>query len=290
MDELKKHQPSFDIEKQISNLIEKGLIIGDVEFAKKTLNDISYFRLIKGYSLEFKPKNGKYYPDTSFEKILELYTFDEKMRHELFIIIETIEVNARCRIANYISNKYGIHGYLDKTIFQNEEYYKKFIDDVDEEIIRNSRAPFVKNFQNNYETKDLPIYALVEICSFGTLSKFYKNLNSADKKEIAKKYGIGYTYVESWFESISYVRNICAHYGRIYNAKLTKKPMLYKQYTEIGVSNDRIYAVLLCMKKLITDDGKWNTFIDRIDELINQYEGINLESIGFVENWLELLR
>lgn len=35
--------------------------------------------------------------------------------------------------------------------------------------------------------------------------------------------------VESWLESISYVRNICAHYGRLYNAKLSKTPMLYKE-------------------------------------------------------------
>ena len=290
MDELKKHQPSLDIEGQISNLEEKGLIINDIDFAKRILNDISYFRLIKGYSLEFKPKNGKYNPNTTFEKILDLYFFDEEMRHELFIIIETIEVNARCRIANHISNKYGVHGYLDRSIFKNEEYYDKFMEDVDEEVKRNFRAPFVKNFQNNYEKRDLPIYALVEICSFGTLSKLYKNLNNSDKKEIAKAYGIGYTYVESWLESISYVRNICAHYGRIYNAKLTKKPMMYKQYSEMDVSNERIFAVLLCMKKLINDESKWHSFVDRVEALIIRHKSINTKSIGFIDNWLELLK
>jgi len=36
-----------------------------------------------------------------------------------------------------------------------------------------------------------------------------------------------------WLESIFYVRNICAHYGRLYNAKLSKMPVLYKEYTKI---------------------------------------------------------
>ncbi|HBA68391.1 MAG TPA: CAAX protease, partial [Lachnospiraceae bacterium] len=51
--------------------------------------------------------------------------------------------------------------------------------------------PFIKNFMNNYEAGDIPFYALVEILSFGTLSKFYKNMKNTDKKQIAAIYGIG---------------------------------------------------------------------------------------------------
>ena len=114
--------------------------------------------------------------------------------------------------------------------------------DIEEEIRRNSKAPFVKNFRDNYEGGKLPIYALVEVFSFGTLSKFYKNMKNLDKKAVAKSFGVGYTYLESWLESISYVRNICAHYGRLYNAKLSKTPMLYKEYSEAGIGNNRILS------------------------------------------------
>lgn len=55
MGELKKHQPAMTIDEQIENLKLKGLIIRDEEFAKKILNDISYYRLIKAYSLNLKP-------------------------------------------------------------------------------------------------------------------------------------------------------------------------------------------------------------------------------------------
>ena len=60
MGELKQHQLPMTIDEQIENLKSLGLIIENEEYAKKILNDISYFRLIKAYSLGFKPKNGKY--------------------------------------------------------------------------------------------------------------------------------------------------------------------------------------------------------------------------------------
>ena len=59
MGELKQHQPSMSVDKQVENLKTLGLIINDEEYAKRILNDISYFRLIKAYSLGFKPKNGE---------------------------------------------------------------------------------------------------------------------------------------------------------------------------------------------------------------------------------------
>ena len=76
MGELKKHQPPMTIDGQIINLKELGLIINDEEYAKKILNDISYFRLVKAYSLNLKEKNGKYYKDITFEQLVELYLFN----------------------------------------------------------------------------------------------------------------------------------------------------------------------------------------------------------------------
>lgn len=285
----KKHQPPLSIDAQIENLKQIGLVIEDEEAAKYILNDISYFRLIKAYSLNLKEKNGNYYNLVTFNHIVELYLFDADLRHMIFPQIEKIEVNARCRISNYIVEKYGIFGYMEKENFVEERYYWQFMGEVKAEIRCNSRNPFVKNFTENYEGGNLPFYALVEICSFGTLSKFYKNMKNEDKKVIAKTFGVGYTYLESWLEVISYVRNICAHYGRLYNAKLAKRPMIYKEYKEAGIKNNRMFAVLLCMKHLLRADMHWNFFVDEIELLIDKYENVDVETMGFPNNWKELL-
>ena len=60
MGELKKQQPPMTIDEQVENLKSIGLIVDDEEYAKKILNDISYFRLVKAYSLNLKHKNGCY--------------------------------------------------------------------------------------------------------------------------------------------------------------------------------------------------------------------------------------
>ena len=173
------------IEEQVENLKSIGLIVNDEEYAKKILNDISYFRLIKAYSLNLKPKNGNYESAVTFEQIVELYLFNANFRQIIFPEIEKVEINVRCRIANYFAEQYGVLGYLEADNFINPEYHQAFLDDIEEEIRRNSKAPFVKNFRDNYEGGNLPIYALVEVFSFGTLSKFYKNMKNLDKKAVA---------------------------------------------------------------------------------------------------------
>ena len=125
--------------------------------------------------------------------------------------------------------------------------------------------------------------------SFGTLSKFFKNMKNEDKKAVSSTFGVGYTYLESWLESFSYVRNICAHYGRLYNAKLAKKPILYKEYSSANIRNDRIFSILLCLKHLLIKDPHWLSFIITVEALIEKYDNIDIKSMGFPENWKELL-
>ncbi len=286
---MKTLEPAMNIDEQIDNLKEIGLIIDDIEYAKSFLNDVSYFRLIKAYSLGLKPKNSDYYKGITFEEIVQLYLFNANFRQLLFAQIEKIEVNLRCRISNYFSIKYGVLGYKNADNFVNGIYYNDFVEDMEKEINRNSKAPFVKNFKTNYENGDIPFYALVELFSFGTLSKFYKNMKNTDKKAIASSFGIGYTYLESWIENIAFVRNICAHYGRVYNVNLSKTPILYKQYIADGISNLRVFATLLCMKHILKNDNHWKDFVDQIELLFEKYTSVKPKLMGFPNNWKELL-
>jgi len=91
-------------------------------------------------------------------------------------------------------------------------------------------------------------------------------------------------------EIIAYVRNICAHYGRLYNAKLSKTPILYKENAQAGIGNNRIFGVLLCIRTLLKKDLHWNTYVDNIGLLFDKYENIDISTMGFPENWSELLK
>ena len=93
MGELKQHQPPMTIDEQVENLKSIGLIVEDEEYAKRILNDITYFRLIKAYSLNLKPKNGNYVDKVTFEQLVELYLFNANFRQNIFPEIEKIEIN-----------------------------------------------------------------------------------------------------------------------------------------------------------------------------------------------------
>lgn len=285
----KQHQPARSIDELIDNLKSKGLEIPNEEDAKAFLDEVSYFRIIKAYSLGLKEKNGNYYTGTSFDEIVELYSFNTYFRQLLFPQIERIEITLRSRIANHFSATYGVLGYYDRTNFVESKYHDEFLRDQKREVGYNSRSPFIKNFRDNYVGGKIPFYALVEVLTFGTLSKFYKNLLPEAKKAIASSYGVKYTYLQSWIESIAHVRNVCAHYGRLYNAKLSKTPALYNDYSKLGISNYTIFAVLLCIKHLIPNDYRWEVFIDALNELFEKYPHAKKETMGFPDNWKELL-
>ncbi len=287
--ELKKHQAPMSIDEQVKNLKELGLIINNEEEVKEFLNDVSYFRLIKAYSIGLKKKNDKYNQGIKFETIKELYLFNCNFRQALFAQIEKVEINLRCRISNYFSCKYGNFGYEEASNFENAEYHSSFLVEINNEIDRNSKAAFVKNFRKNYETDKLPLYALIELFSFGMLSKFYKNMKKEDKKAIAQIYGVNYTYLESWIEHIAFVRNICAHYGRLYNVNLSKKPALYKQHIKQGVSNVRVFSTLICLSNLLAKDKHWKDFMDLIQILFDKYQNVKMELMGFPHNWKDFL-
>lgn len=286
---LKQHQPPMSVEEQIENLKNIGLKIDDEAKAVAFLNDVSYFRLIKAYGLGLKPKNSNFYNAVTFDEIMKLYLFNSNFRQLLFTQIEKVEINLRCRIANYFSVQYGVLGYEDSNNFADPEHHEEFLEDIYAEVGRNSKSPFVRNFQQNYEGGKLPFYALIELFSFGTLSKFYKNMKNPDKKAIAKQYGVGYTYLESWVEHIAFVRNICAHYGRLYNTNLHKSPILYKEYDKMEISNNRVFATIICLKHLLPHDRHWSDFVDTIEIFFDKYDHVKIGLIGFPLDWKEIV-
>ena len=72
-------------------------------------------------------------------------------------------------------------------------------------------------------------------------------MHSIDKKNIVMSFNIKYTYLESWIESMAFIRNSCAHYGRLYNEKLPKKPKIYNEDIVNGSENNRVFTVIKCI-------------------------------------------
>lgn len=64
-------------------------------------------------------------------------------------------------------------------------------------------------------------------------------------------FGLPYPVLVSWLHSLKYVRNICAHYGRVWNRECRIKPMIARAYKAELTPNGRVYAKPVLMPILL---------------------------------------
>ncbi len=287
---LKEHSNPMTIDEQIENLKSLHLIVDEVE-AREVLNRISYYRLIKAYGASMKNrKSGIYRKNASFSDIVQMYEFDNKLRYLLFPEFEKIEITLRCRIANHFCVKYGSLGYLDSDNF-GENYCDLEI--KMQKAIENAsgNSPSIRHFVEHYQGHSAPLYAAIEVFSFGTLSLFYKTMKTDDQKAIAKQYYKGnYGYLSSWFESVSHARNVAAHFGRLYQKNFMRTPKLFTPDDSDVAENNRLFKILCCMRYLLKEYGEWPAFVADLNDLMDEYKSIIKPSgLGMSDGWQDKL-
>jgi len=134
---------------------------------------------------------------------------------------------------------------------------------------------------------------LVEITTFGTLSKIYSlNNNSLVKKAIAKNYHINtHQIFSSWLWILSIIRNKCAHHAKIWDEDYTLKHLipnnLPKKYKEcFNKETKKIYSLLIIIDYLVSIIDPENKWKEKLKDLIERYE-IDVNQMGFDKNWKE---
>ena len=129
----------------------------------------------------------------------------------------------------------------------------------------------------------------MEFFSIGMLSKFYADMKTQDKKAIAKQlFNTSFLYLETWLKCLTVLRNKCAHYARLYNTRFIVRPKL-----NLNINREPyLFEQLIVLKNLYKNAKMWNNnFIVTLSALMEEYGVyINLENIGFPENWEEILR
>jgi abortive infection bacteriophage resistance protein len=280
----KNVKPATTFEEQVNIFRKRGLIITNEQQAIHILSRVNYYRL-SAYTLSLK--NGDIYnKGVTFNDLYRLYEFDKRLRHLLMEHLESIEILFRTHVAYLIAHKYGPLGYWDKENFNKEGYHSTFLKKLKKDL-DNKGELFILHHQNKYDGQ-FPIWVTTEVMSFGTLSKFFFNMKAEDKKVIAAKYQVHHSLLTSWVDVLSYVRNLCAHYSRLYNKLLVRKLKLDKQILG-SVKNNTIFSSIFVMIKLLEYDESM-TFITVLRVLMEEYaDVIELQRLGFPDNWLEIL-
>ncbi|MCX6214662.1 Abi family protein [Spirosoma sp.] len=290
---MKFSKPALTIDQQLELLKHRGLQVSDYSKAAHFLTYVSYYRL-SAYMRPLQQSGDaehNFHQDTTFEDIQELYLFDRDLRMLVFDAIERIEIAIRTLIIYNFSTAYGSDWFENSTLFKHMEIHGVILQKLDDELSRSNEV-FIKRYLGKYTNPQRPpAWMSLEVFSLGLLSKLFSDLRQSDeRKAIAKHFGVDSSILESWLESITFVRNICAHHGRLWNRGLTITPMHPKRHAfpyleNREFENTRLYGILsviLYMLKVVSPETSLSA---NLKTIIQKYPQMNASRIGFPSGW-----
>lgn len=276
------NKPPFDITAQLNNLKNKNLIISDRDKAEHYLSTVSYARLSIYFSLFYEIGATNFKNGTTFEDIIDLYSFDRTLRITTLEALEQIEIAVRSVISNHMSITYNdAFWYTNAIFFNDKQAYSEFLQfcrrnagrrvfftydkKLNKEIVKTSdknKNTELYTFYNKYENKLPPSWLLAEALPMGSWSKLYANLKeNKDKRQIAKVFGFLLNDFESWLRLITLYRNCIAHHRRFWNEDFSAlHPKNEKRYlTNCGMIQNiyRNYLIIFRLLQSITDKSDW---------------------------------
>ena len=254
-------KPRLTFGEQADLLINERGLIADRDELIACLAQVGYYRL-SGYWYIFKckpetsevgNKNERFIEGTTFEQIWNLYAFDRQFRLIVFDAIERVEIFFRTRLAYELAGETGTFGFLDRQNLPRLEWrdYLDFMRRCTEELDR-SREPFALHFKDTYGDKhDLPPYwVLVNLMDFGTMLRLYNGASVPIRNRIANDLVVSSRVLKSWLVAINTTRNICAHYGRLWNRGIGTRPIIpakekHPEWHEpFRVRSDNMFGIL----------------------------------------------
>lgn len=221
-------KPPKSVKDQVKLLKARGLNISNIAVVEHYLFHINYFRLA-GYWIPYEqdPHTHTFKPNVHFDDILNLYRFDRELRLILMDAIERIEISLRTQWAYHFTQHHGAHAYLDSKLSKNPHWHAGNLKSLLEELTRTDEVS-IENYQKTYTNPAMPpAWVVCEVMSLGLLSRWLRSLKpSIVRVAIAKTYHLPDPVFTSFIEHLAYVRNLCAHHGRIWNRRMTKTMQL----------------------------------------------------------------
>lgn len=276
-------------QEQVGLLQTSGLGISDKNHAIALLKQIGYYRL-NTYGLPFQSKQDRYNGQTQIEDIERLHNFDRDLRNIYLATVSRIEIPLRTRIAYFLARQYGPFGYLLETNFSKYFNHSQWLSHVQIELDR-SKEIFIQNFKHEYQKQShgLPLWMLVEVMSFGSLSLLFSGLKNDDQAEIAMEFSIHCKVLRSWLHCLVYTRNICAHHARFWNRILAIRPLIPKKTEEwqspFPIDNSKVFSIFTITNYLLKEISPDYDLKSKLLELFAHYPSINSSKMGFVTGW-----
>ena len=120
----------------------------------------------------------------------------------------------RAVLARRFSEVAGPLGYRESENFRNSSEHSRLLERIDSTIACSSEVCIV-HLKNSYGIDQIPLWALVEVETFGVVTKLYEKCKSEIQSSIAADYHIGARPLRSYLQHLRVLRNFCAHHARM---------------------------------------------------------------------------
>jgi abortive infection bacteriophage resistance protein len=282
-------KPALTFEQQLAQLEQRGMVVHDRPRALSALSRISYYRL-SAYWYPYRTGDKSFAEGTTFESALEWYEFDRRLRLLVLDGIERVEVLARTRLTYELAHARSTFAHAEPEHFDprfdHAEWYEALVKEIDR-----GNEKFLEHYAQKYEGfPRVPIWMASEVMSFGSLSKMFKAMVTKDQAAVAKAFGVHQTFATSWLHALSYVRNVCAHHGRLWNRELAIKPAIPTLFPEWApVKNNRTYAILCIIRHLTRPCHGGDAWAESARSLLRELDGPDRgerrKSMGVLTAW-----
>ncbi|WP_216395784.1 Abi family protein [Arcanobacterium phocae] len=288
---------------QVELLRSRGMQIDDSENAARMLAQLNYYRL-SGYwypMRKFDPITNnamdEFVPGTTFDRVLSLYKFDEKLRHVIFAELDRIEMAFRTMLGYELgkidplihlsTDRLGAAAIQEKRsgTTPHEIWLCKY-----KSLLKSSKEDFVAHHNAKYDGA-LPIWAAVEIMDWGMLSHLYGMSPQCVRKNIASLANLSGPQLESWMRTLNVLRNYVAHHARMFNRVYSLKPKLSRDSSLLEIANgmNRLFGQLSLIqylhRKLELSPAT------RLPQILKQYpenDIVPFSRTGAPANWQQL--
>lgn len=268
----------------------------DKENAKDILSRIGYFPLMEGYKHLFRKQNSNIYKtETTFDEIVNLYYFDEKLRELFLRYLLRIERHLRTLISYYFVECYGISQdeYLNVNNYNKARKYKNVINKL-VVILEKTTNTTDYNYINYYRDAygNLPLWVTTNVLTFGSLSKMFTVLPQSIKSRICKHFNnINQNQMDSFLSVLTKYRNVCAHGECLFSYKtvdsisdtsLHEKLKLPKKGNQYIKGKQDLFAVVIVFRYLLPN-GDFLTFkrklIMEIENVVQLNQHVSKEEL-----------
>ncbi|MBF0695943.1 Abi family protein [Actinomyces bowdenii] len=321
-------KPFLTLPEQIRRLRERGMDCGAESFASGVLERYGYYRLSGYWHLHrVRPeppaprfdKDGReirldsFQPGTTLQQVVAFYEFDHELRTRLGSALSMVETSFRFHIGHRLGKKDRFaHRQPEKlgalrtsdpgASPEPTTAYREWLEEY-ERHERRARGDFVVHFREVYGPH-LPIWVATEVMSFGVLSGLYNLMPQAEQEILAARFQICTAddkgdrgALKNWLNNLRHVRNICAHYGRLWNrtfdvvidapgrARRDASDPLAPLADGVG---NKLYGVLLILRHLLLSIAPERSDVVDMADFIDgssQDIGFSMNQLGFPDGW-----